>query len=161
MEEFNLFDTLKSNPLDVFVLLKFFTTWCVIIVAFHEVLHKYIEVLFLTAIVFLIGSYVSHVKPKYFILKLTNQTIYIEGFSKLLIDLIHVSLFVFAIRYYGRYYLQCKKHWLPLTNTVMLLWLYLLLVRPDEIYDIDESDFVILFVIAITLYLSILYFVRM
>lgn len=149
------------SAFDAFIMMKFLTTWCLIFIAFHHLVYKHIDILFLSAIVCIIGLYASHVKPKRFVLKLTNQTIYVEGLFKLLTaDLLHVAMFAFAVKYYGKYYLQCSNQWLPLTNTIMLIWLYLLIIQPDQLYEINEKDIAIVFAVATTLYLSVMILLR-
>jgi hypothetical protein len=151
----------KLSPLDVFAVLRFFTAWCLVIVIFHKQLYKHVDILFLTAVVFVVGSYASHIYPKKFILRLTNQNIYLEGLQKFFfVDVIHIGMFVIAIKYYSKYYLTNKTHWVPLTNAVMIMWAYLLIIQPETVYNIRSSDFALVMSVAILLYLSVLYTLR-
>lgn len=147
------------------------TSWVVILVIFHKYTYKHMDLLYLTFLCFIIGSYISFVKPGYFIvLDNDNTEIKFQGFHKfIIVDLaLHFIFLMFVYSWYYNYYINPKKFKLILSS-ILLVFVYLIYVQlynlfynkksyilaVEHVYNISFIEFLCTFAIATSLYFFI------
>lgn len=140
----------------------FMTFWILLFVIFHEITHKYIDLLFLTLLAFFVGLYLSFINPRYyqfqFALEKKTVKVTIKGWTRfILVDvIIHTSMLVFIAINYRRFYMDMlNKDPKPFINAILILMLYLTIVDIDKIYLTSYMDLFILTVLISILYLII------
>ena len=100
----------------------------------------------------MIGLYLSFVNPKFFAMKFRGKKYVIrEWSSKLIIDAIHILIFVVALYLYGTQ----KVNDMKLLNTVLLFILYISLFNAAKIYSIKNEEFMILFSVLTLIYFTL------
>jgi hypothetical protein len=83
-----------------------------------------------------VGLYLSFVNPKYFV---WDGKLIETWQGKLIIDITHVAMFLFALLIVGS-----DGRGLKLLNTVLLLVLYISLVNPEKVYMIKLEELFLL-----------------
>lgn len=150
-----IYNTITFN--DVPIILQYLTTWSILLLLMHKYVHKYIDILLVATIVMVTGTYVSHVHPKRFTLNYTKDTIIVDGLFKILTaDVLHISLFVLALIWYGRFYVQNTNKLTPLMGAIALLIVYYIVNNPSKLYGIDNNEIASLFSIIILCYVLVL-----
>ena len=124
--------------------LYFLTFWVFILVIFHQYTFKYIDLLYLTFIVLLGGSYISFINPGKYIFKLSDDTnIEFSGFNRFIIIDVAIHLFMFLFIYYWYYdYYKNNNDITRYINTALIIILYMIVVTICFIYakaNVKES----------------------
>ena len=137
-----------SIHMDVPYLLFFFTTWNTIIILFHRYLYKSVNLIYLTYITCLIGTYLSLYNPGYFKVNISGETIVIDGWKKFIMaDMVHLLPFLFV---YCMYYTHYKNEpgYVPMVNAMLLLLIYVILANIKKIYLVPFKELLAVFVVA-------------
>lgn len=130
---------------DIPIILHFLTTWCLLLIILHRYLHKYIDILMVSTVVLVAGSYVSYINPRKYILKYEKNTVIVEGlFKTLTVDMIHIFMFLWSVLWYGKYYLNNPNKLQTTIGAIALLITYYLVFNPSKVYEITEKEVVIL-----------------
>ena len=124
---------------------SYFTVWNLVIVACNFVTFKYIDILLTCTIILAVSTYMLYVRPGYFrmILKWASsggekEEFYIVSglFANILHILLHVVPLVYVALKYGAYYRRR-----PLGShtilALLLFFLYLKMVKMEEVYDVE------------------------
>lgn len=130
---------------------QFFTLWVFVLVCLAPITCKYINVLFLSTIVLLVGSYFSFIEPGFYVLD--NGKV-VKGQNRLIyVDLIlHFIPWLFMLWYQGNWRLvPIKEHW---RGTFLVVAAYLLLYPPWEtnVYQVSLAKMGALVSISTLLY---------
>jgi hypothetical protein len=149
--------------------LYFLTSWIFILVVFHQYTFKYFDLLYLTFIALICGSYISFINPGKYILKLPDdKNIEFSGFHRfIIIDLaIHLFMFLFICYWYYNYYkshININRY----IHTALLIIIYMIIVTVCflytkvsaksvmpvcDVYGIKFIEFLIIFIIGTILY---------
>lgn len=146
---------------DVPIILQFLTTWCLLLLLVHSYVYMYIDILLVSTIVFVAGYYISHVHPRRFTLKYTKDTIVVDGwFKTLTADVLHMFVFVWALFWYGRYYVHNPHILQTSIGAVSLLTIYYITNNPSKLYGVSEREVVMLFATTVVCYMLILTYMR-
>ena len=114
-------------------MLYFFTVWNILLLVFHQLTSKHFDLLYMSYVTMTIGLYLSFVNPKYFV---WQGKIIKAWQSKLVIDIVHVVMFLFAAFFLK----QARRYDLRLLNTILLLILYISLINPEKVYMIKIEE---------------------
>jgi hypothetical protein len=159
----------------------FLTFWVVILVVFHKYTHKYIDLLYLTFLCFVMGSYISFVKPGYFVLHGGSNDIVFSGFHKfVIVDVaVHFFFLLFVYQLYYSFYKPVKLN--LVISAIVLIFVYVMYViiwnnfantdfkidklkkqgdlsglyHIEYVYGLSPIEFIVNFAIATSLYFSI------
>lgn len=156
--------------------LYFFTLWIFILVIFHQYTFKYVDLLYLTFIVLIGGSYISFINPGKYIYKFPdNKYIEFSGYHRfIIIDIaMHIFMFIFIYYWYYNYYkhiLTVKRHIPIILNTILLIIIYMIIITVCfcitnansksiipvcDVYGIKFIEFIIVLIIGTIFYLFI------
>jgi hypothetical protein len=141
----------------MYMIHKFITVWVFILVIFHNISSKYFSLSYLTFMVLLNGLYVSYINPsKYYIEYYHNNEksiIIIDGFKKYMIDIFfHIFPFIYICIIYG--FEPFFTNW-KIIPSLLLIFLYLLLYNPINVYRISINEITILSISGVILYNSL------
>ena len=132
---------------------KFFTIWVFVLILFHTFTSKFLSLPFLSFIVLFKGLYFSYINPTKYLIINENSTIVIDGYKKIIVDLIfHILPFIFICYNYGLE--PVFNNW-KLIPSLLLANLYLLLYNPCEIYHVNINEIAILTVSSFISYLIV------
>lgn len=138
---------------DVTLVFKFFTYWVIVLIVLHKLVYKYIDIVFLATIVFVMGVYISHVNPKRYTLHLSNKNIEVDGWFKFLTaDVSHSLIFLLALLMYGKYYTDNQNDLLPLIGSICLIVFYTVMFQPDKVYDVSRRELLIILIVTTIAY---------
>lgn len=136
----------------MYFLVTFFTTWCVLLVALHKNLYKNINLLYISFVTCVIGTYFSLYNPKYFEFEWKNKTYIVDGWKKFfLADLTHIIPFLIIYCIYYKYY-KTSKSILQNIHAFLILIIYLSLYNVQKVYNVSFWEVLIVFSIATLLY---------
>lgn len=128
---------------------KFFTAWTVILVLFHHYTHAHFHLLAITFVVAVVGTYLTHVNPKYFVMHIDDSKIVMTPpLSYYLNVLFHVVPFLFILFKYGPYYYKLinmknmnrHAYYIMLLNTSVLVITYAILIDIPSRYNISPTE---------------------
>ena len=111
---------------------KFFTIWTLLLTIFHKYTSKYFNLVFLSTIVLIIGSFVSLIHPRIFVIYFLNNKYIISNtlIKFLTADVMHICLFMFN---YHKYKYNTKN----ILNSLLLLLFYSLTINFIKLYNLD------------------------
>jgi hypothetical protein len=138
---------------DVTLVFKFFTYWVILLIILHKLVYKYIDIVFLATIIFVMGLYISHINPKKYTLHLLAGKIEVDGWFKFLTaDVSHFLIFVLALTMYGTYYRKNHNDWTPLIGSLCLIVFYAVFFQPDKVYDVSRHELLIILILTTIVY---------
>lgn len=130
---------------------NFFTFWVAILCIFHNYTHEYLDLVFLSFIVLIIGSYISFVHPKKYTFIIQDKEYIFYGLHRLLtIDLLHIMMFVLIMCKYQR---PTKMTFI---NSLILIFIYYILFDVENVYKISRNTMMMIFILATFLYIILL-----
>lgn len=129
-------------------MLYFFTVWNILFLVFHQVTSKHFDLLYMSFIVMTVGLYLSFVNPKYFVWSGGNMIK--DWKSKIVIDIVHVVMFLFAM-----FFIKKPRHHLKLINTLLVMILYISLVDPEKVYKVKLEEILLVISLFTIIYLFI------
>lgn len=137
------------------MLLKFFTTWSVLMVVFHNQLFKYVNLMYVTFITLIVGLYLSFINPRKFVFYLQGERFVYTGFEKFVICdmLFHVFVFWFIWSRYRGYYPKFDN---TLLIAISLFIIYVSLIDIKKTYGITLWEMSFAFALANLLYFFLL-----
>jgi len=139
-----------------FALFYYLTIWVFLLVLLHPWVAKHINLLFLTCIVFTMALSLR-LTPGYFTTPFfqsdTGKTMIVDNmWWQLLIDSIfHWLPFIFIIILYQAYY-RHNPFGLATLNALLLVFIYIILVNPVRLYDLDIVLASCAFILGVSLY---------
>ena len=137
----------------MFYFLYFLTSWSILFVILHTFTHKYIDLLYMTFIILVIGSYISFVRPKKFVYKIDNEEIVFKGLHKLIVVDIFAHLLPFLFIYYKyRTYYMTRDFPLYDPITILIILSYFVLIDTNALYGVDKYEIFLLFIVGTCLY---------
>jgi hypothetical protein len=127
-----------DDPISAFcATFRYFSTWVLLLVVFHKYTHDFIDLYFISGIVFVLSMFVSYISPGYLNYEQNGNVYKIEGPLKVLIDVtIHILPFVFISLYYG----QNIQSGLCLSNAMLIMLIYLILFDPKRVYNVGDKS---------------------
>lgn len=133
---------------------KFFfllTTINFLLVIFSPYVYKYIDLLFLSLCVCIIGLYISYFSPGYFILPINNyENVIVTGFSKFILDMLfHIIPLLYVYIVYNNYY---SKHF-NIASALILIIVYSIFFDIEEIYNTNVDVGALILIIITVFYL--------
>ena len=133
--------------------LQFLTTWITLLVVLHHYTYEYIDLLYLTFLALLVGSYVSFIHPKLYTLESESGPIIFSGFHRfVIIDIaIHIFLFCFTYYHYSKHYKK-KITSIPLITSILLVFIYMVCIDTEKVYRASFFELFWASVIATCLY---------
>lgn len=139
-EKFNL---IAQNPLGALLGNSgYLTTWSLVLVIFHKWTHEYFHLVYLTTVVCIGGLILSNVHPRKYVMPVSKtESVVWDGWWTAAIDVfMHIIPLLFVIHTYGTYYSTCSNTLIPLVNSIILIFLYLLHVRNIMAYFRKTGD---------------------
>lgn len=134
-----------------FYVLKFFTTWTLILTILHVYTSKYVNLLLLTFITSIIGLYFSFIKPRKFVLYFEGVRYEYTGLQKfIIVDMIFHLLVFYLI--YSMYKNRYKLNDSQTLNALLLLLIYSTFTDFKKLYGVEMKELFFVFIIAILLY---------
>jgi len=111
---------------------EFFTIWFITLLLLENYTNKYINLLFLSSIVLICGSYISFINPKYYIIKdFNNNKFKIDKHNRLLIDIfLHFLPFMYCLKKYNNNN--------NIRNSLYVVFFYLINYNPIIIYNLSK-----------------------
>lgn len=130
---------------------KFFTLYVIILLVFHKHTSKYVDLLLLSVIVFIIGCYLSFIEPKKYVFYVFNNEYEISnGLRLALVDTTHLVMLIFALVITQR----LEVH--QVLASLLILIVYTSLVDIRRVYLISPVKMMILGMITCVAYLCII-----
>lgn len=136
----------------MFYALYFFTFWSILLVILHKYTYKHVNLLFITFISLIIGSYISFLHPKYFIYEIDNEKIYLTGLHKFIIIDIFAHILPFLFVYFTYYNYYKNKSILEDPITILIVLIYGIIINHQKIYQIGFREISLILLISICLY---------
>lgn len=132
--------------------LYFFTFWNILLVIFHQYTHRHVNLLFLSFMCLVIGSYLSFINPRLFLFQIGEEKIYLTGLHKLIIvDIFaHLLPFLFIYVTYSKYYENQNPLFSPLT--LLIVFIYGILINHQRVYRASILELSIVSLISYCLY---------
>ena len=133
------------NPLR---LLFYFTTWNCILVCFFNIFDPYIDIVFTSFTVLIISSYFVYVRPRY--IKVTSSDMnndVIQGIQlQVLHGIFHILPFALVVLWLKPCY---KVSYKKLFFTAVIVYVYMLTVNVEKLYNITRQEMVLLSILAV------------
>ena len=133
-------------------LLKFFTTWSIILSFAHRYTNRFVNVVYMTYLVSVMGLYFSFINPRKFVVYTNGgKKVVFTGWQKfLIIDLVfHIGVFVIMLYIYG----NTKYSVASYINVVLFMLLYLVCIEDlKKVYGVRIWEMLIVFIIAHSLF---------
>ena len=134
----------------------FFTFWLIILTLFHKYVYKYVNLLYLSFLTLIIGSYMSYINPREFTFILFNESYTLQSGDKLIIiDLFaHFIIFAYIYTRYHKYYTPFRLD-TALLLSITLLLIYTFSINIKNLYQANYYELFSIGVVANLLYLII------
>ena len=134
----------------------FFTFWLIILTLFHKYVYKYVNLLYLSFVTLIIGSYMSYINPREFTFVLFNESYTLRGIEKtIIIDLFaHLLIFVYIYSLYYKYYTPFRVD-IALLLSISILLIYIFSINIKNLYKANYYELFSIGVVANLLYLII------
>lgn len=114
----------------------FFTLYVIALLVFHKHTSRYVDLLLLSVVVFVVGCYLSFIEPRKYVFTIAGNTYELSGLTRLLIvDLTHTLILIFAI--YVTMGQTLSMYQLGLT--LLILVTYVVLVDVQRIYLVPKT----------------------
>jgi hypothetical protein len=148
----NRFQNIYDFATEYLDILKFFTTWVLILLITHHHTKDVFNLVFLATVVAAAGSYISFVKPKQYVFRFGKKEYTVDGTLRLItVDLLfHLIMLIFVIETYGTYYSLFSYQ---TANAILLCVFYYLTFNIYRIYGIDKKDFLFIYTMICITYL--------
>lgn len=130
--------------------MMFFTFWNILLVIFHKYTSQYVDLLYLSFIVLVVGLYLSFINPAKFMLRFGEKKVYFTGLEKFVFcDLLSHSLvfvYVLYLTYGTKKLLRAGD--VQLFVSIMIIVAYIILVNVKYVYGISLLEILVVFSIA-------------
>lgn len=127
---------------------RYLTSINFILVLFSKYTHTYIDLLFLSLFVCIIGLYISHISPGYLLVYSNNQIHVVTGYPKLLLDIVfHILPLIYVFAVYNNYYAVHSN----VTSALILIFTYAVIIDIKIIYD-SNINVISALALAITIF---------
>ena len=143
---------------DKFYILYFFTTWSFFLCLFHSYFHKCIDLLYLSFVVLIVGTYLSFVYPKRYVVEKDKTCYVFDSVTRILcVDVIlHFFMFVLIYNRYHKYYRRTGLDF-KIIASMCLIAIYFLIFLKVDVYKIPKIDMVAMLIIASILYIIVIH----
>ena len=134
----------------------FATALVALLILFHEHVHAYIDLLFLTFVTMISGLYISLINPRKYVFTLFNNSYELSGADRFfVVDIFfHVGIFMFVYSVY-------KNDYTPLSVNcrflfVLLLFVsYIILIDTKKLYGVQKYELTAVCVVSILVYMML------
>lgn len=136
-----------------FYFFKFFTSWSLVLALLHNYVHEHVNLLYISFVTLIMGSYMSFVKPGFFIFYFDNEKIVYRGLRKLLvIDLcFHLLVFLFVYWNYKDFYIQ-RGGLTGIGASFVIMFVYIIIINFEKMYGISYLECFAIFFVSSSLY---------
>ena len=142
-------------------LFLYFTNWVLVFTIFHKISVKYVNLLFLSTVVLIGGTYIFYVNPCSLPYIRDNEVVAFQGIQKHIIHFIfHVIPFVFILYRYGKYFSLDYPSDSRFIVSFLLIAIYLFLVNFINLYFLHTSDMYYICVFIFFGYVFLVLFLR-
>jgi hypothetical protein len=145
---------LQAPPSAHLYFMMFFTFWNILLVAFHKYTSAYVDLLYLSFVVLIVGLYLSFINPAKFTFRIGEEEVHIVGVEKFIISdiLSHflVFLYVVYLTYGTRKLIRARD--MQLYVSVLIIVSYIVLVDVRYVYGISLLEMLIVFCSANLMY---------
>lgn len=139
----------------------YLTTWAFLLFLLHSIIHPYVDLLFLSTTVFIVGTFIFFINPG-----ICKVNLYKEkgkereyqpskqlasGWVLLVHTMFHVLPFILIVLMYRKYY-RTRKFSSCTVVSICIILLYLSLVNINNIYDISDIAIATYFAISVCVY---------
>jgi len=122
-------------------LFLYFTNWILVLTIFHKITVKYLNLLFLSTVVLIGGTYIFYVNPSSLPIIRDNEVVVFQGIQKHIIHFIfHVIPFVFILYKYGKYFSLDYPSDSRFIASFLLIAIYMFLVNFINLYFLYTLD---------------------
>ncbi len=124
-----------------------FTTWNIIFIILYPILKNYIDILLTSLVTLIVSAYFVIIKGKKFNLEIGDNisynidTIYVHALHLVM----HIIPFIVILILERNY----KLDYMRMVFTILLLYIYMLVVDVEKLYMITREEMVLLVVLAI------------
>lgn len=130
---------------------KFFTLYVILLLVFHKHTAKYVDLLLLSVIVFVIGCYLSFVEPKKYVFYIFNKELEISnGLRLALVDTTHLAMLIFAL------VITQRLEVYQVLMSLLILIMYTSLVDMRKVYLVSPVKLMVLGMLTCIAYLCII-----
>jgi hypothetical protein len=131
---------------------RFLTFWMVVLVILHKWTHKHIDLLYMSWVCLIVGSYVSFIGPGVYVY---NDVVF-KGLERfIVVDVaIHIFFFMFVSFLYYDYYKVFNPSRFFITLLIILSF-STLIINPQKVYKESAIKLYVVLVIATVLYFFI------
>lgn len=136
------------------LVVDFFTTWVFALLAAHRFVAPYVDLVYLSFIAMIIGSYVTMVKRHTYVYSVYpgGPSHAMTGWRKFwLVDVLHVAAFAFALAYCRQKTTACS-----MTNAAAIMILYGASHDSMEVYGTSMKELALVFIASTVTYLATL-----
>ena len=140
-----------------FYVFFFFTIWNIILILFHKYTHRYVELLYLSYMTFMVGMYFSTVNPRQYIIYYgkNNKLVISKWYYLLVVDLFfHFAMFLFVYFKYYKFYKSADTN-MMLFGSILVLIIYICLINSEKVYGISFMEILTVITIVTLLYFLI------
>jgi len=143
---------------DKFYVLYFFTTWSFFLCLFHSYFYKCIDLMYLSFVVLIVGTYLSFVYPRKYVVEKDKNCFVFDNITRLLcIDLVvHLLMFVLIYKRYHSYYSKSGFDF-KICMSLVLIAIYFVMLRNIDVYLLPKIDMIAMLIVSSILYLVVLY----
>lgn len=127
---------------------EYFTVWNVLLVIFHKYTHRYVDLLFTTTIVLVVGWGSIHLNTRYVY---KEQQLVAKDVGIIVLDmLMHVIPFIFVCVYYRKFY---ASQIIPACTAIVILLVYVVWADVERLYSLSQWTLAFLFCVGFLFYL--------
>lgn len=135
--------------------LRYLTLISMILCVAHRYTHPYVNLYYLTLVVFIIGSYLFWIQPRTLVVPLADSNnLVLQGNVLKAVDIaFHILPFLFVSTCYASYYLKKHKYDHSFVMALLLVTFYAFAFNPEKLYGLPMELFVHLFTITTIVYI--------
>lgn len=126
-----------------------FTTWNIIFIILYPILKNYIDILLTSLVTLIVSAYFVIIKGNQFSIEIGDEnnynvnTIYVQAVHLVL----HIIPFIVILILERNY----KLDYMRMIFTILLLYIYMLMVNVEKLYMITREEMVLLVMLAIVI----------
>ena len=126
----------------------FFTTYLLFLIIFYKFTSKYIDLLLLAFVTFIISMYITYIYPRKFTIYLDKEYV-VSGYNRIYADIIHFGLFIAA------FYINTSQNIniYQILTSIILIFTYILCINAEKLYGVSKDTLYKLGCYSILIYL--------
>lgn len=140
-----------------FYVLRFFTTWVLLLCLMHNVLFDKVNLLLLSWITMFVGLYLSFINPRRFVFHFEGTRYEYTGVEKFIIvdSICHVLVFYLIALFYQTYYSSLRPLSSQTINAFLILFIYVAMNNIKKTYGVGMLELGCVTVVSVILYFLI------